>query len=417
MVRWNKENDGRDRQEDPGSDGTGQDVHDGQDAHDVHDVHDVQDGHGGHAGQAGPDPQDRWRSPEEPWWSAGPLSLEKPRGAEGPEAAGWPPVVPPRGVPGPPDGFRASPPALPDGFRASPPGPPDRTPASPPLPDGFPVPASGLPDLPTLAALPATPPPFPDRGDGYTPPPWSGTSRLPATPPPAGYARGGRFRQVALAVLVFVVVAGLSGLGVWYFGRDSGTGGTAAPSAGAGVKSSASGSRPPTTAGAGPTPGTSPTPGTTPAVPSGYRVVHDPVGYTLDVPEGWTRRQVQGEKAPVVYYDSPSDGRQLQIFALSEDTPAQSLDLAENDPGYGYAKQPGYRAGQRTSGDTWAELSYRYDDADKGPRQVVDHRFQAADGTLYAVRSSGPESLAAALVRGPLTAAVGSFCPTGAQCS
>ncbi|WP_143145014.1 hypothetical protein [Streptomyces humi] len=280
------------------------------------------------------------------------------------------------------------------------------------------MPASGLPDLPTLAALPATSPLSPDRGDGYTPPPWSDTSRLPATPPPTGSARGGRSRQVALAVLVFVVVAGLSGLGVWYFGRDSGTGGTggaAAPSAGDSVKSSAPGSRPPTTA--GPTPSTTPTPGQTPAVPSGYRVVHDPVGYTLDVPEGWTRRQVQGEKAPVVYYDSPSDGRQLQIFALSEDTPAESLDLAENDPGYGYAKQPGYRAGQRTSGATWAELSYRYDDADKGPRQVVDHRFQAADGTLYAVRSSGPESLAAARVRGPLTAAVDSFCPTGAPCS
>ncbi|MEU2426227.1 hypothetical protein ABZ619_35345 [Streptomyces sp. NPDC007851] len=222
---------------------------------------------------------------------------------------------------------------------------------------------------------------------------------------------------MALAVLVFVVVAGLSGLGVWYFGRDGGTAGAASPSVGADVKPVAPGSGRPTTAGPGPGPTSSPSPSPTPAVPSGYRVLHDPVGYTLDVPQGWTRRQVQGEKAPVVYYDSPSDGRQLQIFALSEDTPAQSLDLAENDPGYGYAKQPGFRAGQRTSGDTWAELSYRYDDADKGPRQVVDHRFQAADGTLYAVRSSGPESLAAALVRAPLTAAVDSFCPTGARCS
>ncbi|MER5523899.1 hypothetical protein ABT075_04690 [Streptomyces sp. NPDC002677] len=155
----------------------------------------------------------------------------------------------------------------------------------------------------------------------------------------------------------------------------------------------------------------------TPSVASGYRVARDPVGYTLDVPQGWTRRQQQGEKAPVVYYDSPSDGRQLQIFALSEATPSESLDLAENDPGYGYAKQPGYQAGDRTSGDTWAELSYRYEDKDKGTRQVIDHRFQAADGTLYAIRSSGPGSLPAALVRGPLTTAVDSFCPDGTQCS
>ncbi|GAA3221704.1 hypothetical protein GCM10020256_28620 [Streptomyces thermocoprophilus] len=48
------------------------------------------------------------------------------------------------------------------------------------------------------------------------------------------------------------------------------------------------------------------------------------------MPEGWTRRQIQGEKAPVVYWDSPDDGRQMQIFELSEPTPADSLDLAEH---------------------------------------------------------------------------------------
>lgn len=216
------------------------------------------------------------------------------------------------------------------------------------------------------------------------------------------------------AVVGLVLVAGLSGLGFWYFGRDggdrSGTGAGAGTTPSVSVSVSAKSSAPES-----PEPTVSPT--RTPSAAAGYRVVRDPVGYTLDVPEGWTRRQQQGEKAPVVYYDSPSDGRQLQIFALSEATPAESLDLAENDPGYGYAKQPGYQAGDRTSGDTWAELSYRYDDKDKGTRQVIDHRFQAADGTLYAIRSSGPGSLPAALVRGPLTTALDSFCPADARCS
>lgn len=101
----------------------------------------------------------------------------------------------------------------------------------------------------------------------------------------------------------------------------------------------------------------------------------------------------------------------LQIFRLAEATAAESLALAETHPGYGFARQPGYRPLDRASGATWSELSYRYDDSDTGPRQVVDHRFQSADGTRYAIRSSGPESLAAASVREPLTRAVGSFEP------
>ncbi|MEU9447446.1 hypothetical protein [Streptomyces sp. NPDC048277] len=263
--------------------------------------------------------------------------------------------------------------------------------------------------LPPLPAGFSAPPVSPDEQHSYTPPPWSAAPTSPGhRPPPAGYVpprrRTGR---TAAAVLALVLVATGAGLGVWYLGRDhgTGTGASPAPSASASVPAPESPA----------SPASETTPGS--AVPSGYRVAHDPVGYTLDVPRGWTRRQQQGEKAPVVYYDSPSDGRQLQIFELSEATPAESLDLAENDPGYGYSRQPGYRAGDRTSGDTWAELSYRYDDKTKGARQVVDHRFQAADGTLYAIRSSGPGSLSAGLVRGPLTAAVDSFCPTDAQCS
>jgi hypothetical protein len=67
--------------------------------------------------------------------------------------------------------------------------------------------------------------------------------------------------------------------------------------------------------------------------------------------------------------------------------------------------------------DTWAELSYRYRDEDKGSRQVIDHRFRAADGTLYAIRSSGPANLDPDLVRSPLATAVSSFCPAEAECS
>ncbi|MFJ9345768.1 hypothetical protein [Streptomyces sp. NPDC101237] len=339
------------------------------------------------------------------------MSLDKPRQAGPAVPPGWPtagdgPYGPGR-APDPdpnPSARPADPPARsapwPPTLPAVPSGTGARPPA-PPAPWAQSAPPGDRPALPSAT-------PHEARRD-YTPPPWSGapTSTGYRLAPPR--RRSGR---ALAAVLALVLVAGLAGLGVWYLGRDdgarSGTG-SAAPSAR--VRTG------PTSSPAGSPAATAASSASAPSAAAGYRVAHDPVGYTLDVPKGWTRRQQQGEKAPVVYYDSPSDGRQLQIFALSEATPAQSLDLAENDSGYGYAKQPGYLPGARASGAGWAELSYRYDDRDKGTRQVIDHRFQAADGTLYAIRSSGPGSLAADLVRAPLTTALDSFCPAGAGCS
>ncbi|WP_037682019.1 hypothetical protein [Streptomyces griseus] len=253
------------------------------------------------------------------------------------------------------------------------------------------------------AREPGSPPPWAHaetQTDGvlppvWTPPPYPVTAspepQLPYRPAPAPRRSAGRL-AVTLALAVLLGVG--AGTGAWYLMRDDTAG-----------------------AGAGGTPATSV--GVTTATPerTGYRRAEDPVGYSLSVPEGWTRRQKQGQLAAVVSYDSPDDGRHLQIFALAEDTPAQSLDLAENDPGYGFARRSGYRVLDRASGDTWAELTYRYDDPDVGPRRVVDHRFRAVDGTLYAIRSSGPETLNPAQVRDPLTTAVRSFCPTGGECA
>ncbi|MFE2099667.1 hypothetical protein [Streptomyces sp. NPDC059468] len=268
----------------------------------------------------------------------------------------------------------------------------------------------------------ALPPPFArtsaQTGPAQVPPlppqPWTAAPAHPGGPVPSPpYAptprrvHGGR---LAALVVAMVLVGAGSGFGVWYLGRDRAGNGTPAASAPAtGVTVSASPSTTPRT------PASTPPPASR-RLPAGYRLVHDPVGYTLAVPEGWTRRQKQGEKATVVFYDSPSDGRQLQIFELAESTVTESLDLAENDPGYGYSHEPGYQALARSSSDTWAELSYRYDDPDKGARRVVDHRFRTPGGTLYAIRSSGPEHLPDARVRAPLTTALASFCAAGASC-
>ncbi|MFB9734781.1 hypothetical protein [Streptomyces sp. NPDC057386] len=259
-----------------------------------------------------------------------------------------------------------------------------------------------------------TPPPQPPTTQPPTP-----RSPYPPPPPPAPDHRG-RSRSLLAALAVTAVLGAGAGVGAWYLTRDDKpTTATAPPAAtptGTPIgtdtgKSTATG---PATPSASPRTATPPPSPSTP--PSGYRRTADPVGYTIDVPEGWTRRQIQGEKAPVVYWDSPDDGRQMQIFELSEPTPADSLDLAEHDPGYGFSAQPGYRALDRVSGPGWAELTYRYDDAGKGARRVIDHRFRAADGTLYAIRSAGPESLSLVRVRAPLTTALAAFCPQGARC-
>ncbi|WP_329335582.1 hypothetical protein OG866_16895 [Streptomyces sp. NBC_00663] len=256
-----------------------------------------------------------------------------------------------------------------------------------------------------------TPPPQP-YAPQFPPPP-------PPAPPPPSPPPGPRRLLVVLTVMA-VLGSGV-GAGVWFLTRDGSVGAGATPGPSVVVTTSASTPTPtaPTPTAPEPTPSvtTLESPLASPTPAPGYRLAQDPVGYTIVVPEGWTRRQKQGEKAAVVFYDAPDDGRQLQIFRLVEDSPAESLRQAENDPGFGFARQPGYQALERDEDTTWSELTYRYDDEDKGARQVIDHRFEAADGTLYAIRASGPEDLSPAQVREPLSMALGSFCPTEQGCA
>ncbi|MGW7204120.1 hypothetical protein [Streptomyces sp. NPDC054837] len=260
----------------------------------------------------------------------------------------------------------------------------------------------------------AVPPP-PSGGTPYPPPPPTYVPQPPPPPPSPGPRR-----LLVLLTAMAVLGAGI-GAGVWVLTRD----GSASPGATPGTSvavttsppvASAPVTTPAQTTAPQSTPPVSPLDSPAPTPAPGYRNVADPVGYTLFVPEDWIRRQKDGEKAPVVYYDAPADGRQLQIFRLSEDSPADSLRLAENDPGYGFARQRGYQALERDEGETWSELTYRYDDEDKGARQVVDHRFEAADGEFYAIRASGPETTSVAQIREPLAAALSSFCPTTGMC-
>lgn len=289
------------------------------------------------------------------------------------------------------------------------------TQTSPAPPPWAPAPQQSPPTPPWSSALTrtgGTPHPLPP------PPPYP--QPLPPTyvPPPAPAPSVGGPRRVLLVLTATAVLGSGIGAGVWFLTREGSTSAGATPATSVAVTTSAptEPSAPSGTTPAATTPPASPlaSPSATPG--SGYRLAEDPVGYTVFVPEDWTRRQKQGAKAPVVFYDAPADGRQLQIFRLAEESPADSLRLAEKDPGFGFARRPGYQVLERDEGETWSELTYRYTDEDSGARQVIDHRFQAADGESYAIRASGPEGLSPALVREPLTAALGSFCPGEGPC-
>ncbi|MES4901216.1 MULTISPECIES: serine/arginine repetitive matrix protein 2 [unclassified Streptomyces] len=123
--------------------------------------------------------------------------------------------------------------------------------------------------------------------------------------------------------------------------------------------------------------------------PAGFRTEDDPAGFTVAVPDGW-RRTAEG---PSVFYTSSDQASMVQIFELHgpERTPYESAQEAERIA----ARQRGYeqitleRTGQGAMDP--AELEYTYD-SDKygGSRRVLDHRFTASDGTMYAVLVIGP---------------------------
>lgn len=151
--------------------------------------------------------------------------------------------------------------------------------------------------------------------------------------------------------------------------------------------------------------------GTTAPAPSpGYSRSVDPLGYTVDVPDGWAREEKQGKLAPVVTYTAPGGDRSLLVFEIKEDSvpesSAQAQSIAEGARGYQYL--------DRRSGTDWTEFSYRYDSKENGPTENIDHRFQAADGTPYGIVASSPPGTD---MTEQLTTAVNSFCPSGYACA
>ncbi|MBL1095465.1 serine/arginine repetitive matrix protein 2 [Streptomyces sp. 205] len=143
--------------------------------------------------------------------------------------------------------------------------------------------------------------------------------------------------------------------------------------------------------------------------PAGYSTQSDPAGFHLAVPDGWLRT-VEG---PSVFYTSPDDSTMIQIFELHgpEATPYESAREAERLA----SRHRGYEqvtlAPLGTAAMDPVQLEYTYDSTSDGHRRIMDRRFAAPSGTMYAVLVIGPSGDRAS-EQEIHRAALDTFCPT-----
>lgn len=271
--------------------------------------------------------------------------------------------------------------------------------------------------VPPAPPVPSAPPPFlpsPEPadggGNGFPPEPPDAPAFV-VTPPPVGPATvtggagGGRRRllRVAVPVLAAGALAGAAA-GWWLIGAD-GERPSTPPGAAAPEPTGEGGVDPAETAAATPaeTATTAPSedPGASasasePALPDGYRLVEDPAGFTLAVPEDWTREK----REHGVFYTPGTDRALVQVFEVTEPgmTPLESLEITsdslDSQPGFEQIalEEAGPLEGASDAvGSDAAELVYAYDSEELGIRkQVVDCVFTADDGRMYAVLVAGP---------------------------
>ncbi|OMI33370.1 serine/threonine protein kinase, partial [Streptomyces sparsogenes DSM 40356] len=210
-----------------------------------------------------------------------------------------------------------------------------------------------------------------------------------ATPAPRG--RGPRRRTALVAAVAVVTLAGLgAGIAALAFDRD---GDDTASDGG-------SRDKPTATATASKTPGEKPSkpspsgkssaPPSKSAVPAGYELVDDPFGFSIAVPEGYSRVV----KGPRVYYNSPGMEFRIGIHVQEQD-PKGPLRLSREADARGPQDYPGYRSGQviETQRDglpaaLWAFIWNGSAD-DGGSRQTYDLTWDEA-GRMYDVWVSAP---------------------------
>lgn len=307
------------------------------------------------------------------------------------------------------DGTAGAPPATPP-----PPPPPAFSPSAPQGPDGGPAPDAARPDGDTGAWSRPEPPhtaPWPPT-EGAAPAPAAGT-RGPSRRVVWSVLSGAAVAGVAAALVLTLVVGGDGDGG----GTDGGTTPTGASTAPTGEPSEQATDTP------GPSLDETADPsGTSPVPPAGYEVYSDPEGFTVARPAGWTREAVASQHGiDVVTYRSSDGERRLQIFEVAEASPDESFELflSEDTPkaeGFEQLSLENLDEGD-FSGTRLEYLAASLKGGpDVGPWHVVDLRFQAADGKLYAIAAYGPDADGREDERELVETALGHFCPPYTEC-
>jgi tRNA A-37 threonylcarbamoyl transferase component Bud32 len=205
--------------------------------------------------------------------------------------------------------------------------------------------------LPTPATPAAVPGPFP----------------VPGPASAAASRRGGRLRRAAIVVVLAAVVGVGAGLAaIKYAGGNEGGEPTGTQSTGPAESSS---------------------------VPTGWHRVDEPEGFSLLVPDGWTR-QMDGDQIDY----TPDDGRH-RIRISSNPSPdfenpyMHMLDmqkgLEERLPDYQRVKLGPNTFRDQTQSALW-EFTWTEKQNHPGKRRAIDQMYVEDDGTEYALYMSGP---------------------------
>ncbi|WP_371669634.1 serine/threonine protein kinase [Streptomyces sp. NBC_00289] len=124
--------------------------------------------------------------------------------------------------------------------------------------------------------------------------------------------------------------------------------------------------------------------------PSGYRTAKDPAGFTLAVPDGFTR-EPQGER---VFYLSPGKAFRLGI-KIADPQPGGPLGVMRRAAADGPSSNPGYHDGRvtetthRTGAAALWEFTWNGFSTAEGPRHTYDLCWEE-NGRLYDVWVSAP---------------------------
>nr|WSY52418.1 serine/threonine protein kinase [Streptomyces sp. NBC_00886] len=220
------------------------------------------------------------------------------------------------------------------------------------------------------------------RPDVKPPPPAPTPSPTPSSTAEQPPRRSTRGVLVAALLVAAMAGAGVSAAALLMRGDGEGGAGGASPVSSAPLTSTSAG-----------TPSPSPTPSATantPTAPSGYRIAHDPDGFSLAVPEDFVRVP-QGER---IFYMSPGETFRLGI-KMSDPETGGPLAVMKSEAAKGGDTNPGYHDGKVTDTTHYGhpaalwEFSWNGFSTKEGPRHTYDMCWEEG-GRMYDVWVSAP---------------------------